>query len=68
MRVADLKGSYDAIFSLGDLCLAAMKLEKFGLRNYLRSDRLDGDLQPIRREPPFKEPIRPFHGLQQPRR
>ncbi|GIO33774.1 MULTISPECIES: DUF1796 family putative cysteine peptidase [Paenibacillus] len=34
MRVADLKGSYDAIFSLGDLCLAAMKLEKFELRPY----------------------------------
>lgn len=33
MRVADLKGTYDAIFSLGDLCLAAMKLEKFELRN-----------------------------------
>jgi len=34
MRVADLKGSYDAIFSLGDLCLAAMKMEKFDLRPY----------------------------------
>ncbi|BFH60968.1 DUF1796 family putative cysteine peptidase [Paenibacillus azoreducens] len=34
MRIADLKGTYDAIFSLGDLCLAAMQLEKFDLRPY----------------------------------
>ncbi|MEC0241717.1 DUF1796 family putative cysteine peptidase [Paenibacillus dokdonensis] len=34
MRIADLKGTYDAIFSLGDLCLASMQLEKFDLRPY----------------------------------
>ncbi|MCY9694369.1 DUF1796 family putative cysteine peptidase [Paenibacillus alginolyticus] len=34
MQLVDLKGSYDAIFSLGDLCLPAMQLEKNGLRPY----------------------------------
>ncbi len=34
MRISDLKGTYDAIFSLGDLCLASMQLEKFDLRPY----------------------------------
>ncbi|MED5016034.1 DUF1796 family putative cysteine peptidase [Paenibacillus chibensis] len=34
MRIADLKGTYDAIFSLGDLCLASMQLEKFDMRPY----------------------------------
>ncbi|MWV46838.1 peptidase [Paenibacillus sp. HJL G12] len=34
MRITDLKGTYDAIFSLGDLCLASMQLEKFDLRPY----------------------------------
>ncbi|GIP29956.1 hypothetical protein J23TS9_50860 [Paenibacillus sp. J23TS9] len=34
MRIADLKGTYDAIFSLGDLCLASMQLEKLDLRPY----------------------------------
>jgi hypothetical protein len=34
MRVADLKGSYDAIISLGDLCLPSLQLEKNNLRTY----------------------------------
>ncbi|MGZ7440769.1 DUF1796 family putative cysteine peptidase [Paenibacillus sp. TH7-28] len=34
MKLADLKGSYDAIFSLGDLCLSALQLEKNNLRPY----------------------------------
>lgn len=34
MKLKDLKGEYDAIFSLGDLCLAAMQLERFNLRPY----------------------------------
>ncbi|OPH48668.1 peptidase [Paenibacillus ferrarius] len=34
MRLVDLKGSYDAIFSLGGLCVPAMQLEKNALRPY----------------------------------
>jgi hypothetical protein len=34
MRVADLKGGYDAIISLGDLCLPSLQLEKNDLRTY----------------------------------
>ncbi|QGQ94908.1 peptidase [Paenibacillus psychroresistens] len=34
MRVADLKGNYDAIISLGDLCLPSLQLEKNDLRTY----------------------------------
>lgn len=34
MKLADIKGSYEAIFSLGDLCLISMQLEKNNLRPY----------------------------------
>jgi hypothetical protein len=34
MKLNELKGSYDAIFSLGDLCLAAIQLEKNQLRPF----------------------------------
>lgn len=34
MKLSELKGNYDAIFSLGDLCLASIQLEKNGLRPY----------------------------------
>lgn len=34
MRREDLMGSYDAIFSLGDLCLTSIQLKKHGLRPY----------------------------------
>lgn len=34
MDLAQLKGSYDAIFSLGDLCLASIQLKKHNLRPY----------------------------------
>lgn len=34
MRLADLKGEYDGIFSLGSLCLTAIQLERNGLRPY----------------------------------
>ncbi|GJM69732.1 hypothetical protein HMSSN036_19480 [Paenibacillus macerans] len=34
MKLADLKGGYDAIFSLGDLCLSSLQLEKNNLRPY----------------------------------
>ncbi|MGZ9586824.1 DUF1796 family putative cysteine peptidase [Paenibacillus marinisediminis] len=34
MRLADLKGDYDGIFSLGDLCLASIQLQKNNLRPY----------------------------------
>lgn len=34
MRLAELKGNYDAIFSLGDLCLASIQLKKNNLRPY----------------------------------
>lgn len=32
MRLADIKGTYQAIFSLGDLCLISIQLEKNNLR------------------------------------
>jgi hypothetical protein len=32
MRPAELKGKYDSIFSLGDLCLASIQLDKNNLR------------------------------------
>ncbi len=32
MKLADLKGAYSAVYSLGDLCVAAIQLEKNGLR------------------------------------
>ncbi|MFC3800645.1 DUF1796 family putative cysteine peptidase [Cohnella sp. GCM10012308] len=34
MRLADIKGDYDGIFSLGWLCLTAIQLERNGLRPY----------------------------------
>lgn len=34
MGVENIKGSYDAIFSLGDLCLTSIQLEKNNLRNF----------------------------------
>ncbi|WP_313892102.1 DUF1796 family putative cysteine peptidase [Psychrobacillus sp.] len=34
MELAQLKGNYDAIFSLGDLCLASIQLKKHNLRPY----------------------------------
>lgn len=34
MRLQDLKGTYDAIYSLGDLCLASIQLEQNNLRPY----------------------------------
>jgi hypothetical protein len=34
MSLEKIKGSYDAVFSLGNLCLGAMQLEKFNLRPF----------------------------------
>ncbi|WP_144510783.1 DUF1796 family putative cysteine peptidase [Bacillus sp. FJAT-22090] len=34
MDLSQLKGKYDAIFSLGDLCLASIQLKKHNLRPY----------------------------------
>lgn len=34
MNLSQLKGEYDAIFSLGDLCLASIQLKKHNLRPY----------------------------------
>ncbi|AFM01435.1 Putative papain-like cysteine peptidase (DUF1796) [Desulfitobacterium dehalogenans ATCC 51507] len=34
MRLQDLKGTYDAVYSLGDLCLGSIQLEKNNLRPY----------------------------------
>jgi hypothetical protein len=34
MNWSELKGTYDAIFSLGELCLTSIQLEKNGLRPY----------------------------------
>ncbi|GGA05465.1 amino acid permease [Paenibacillus marchantiophytorum] len=34
MKLADIKGTYDAIFSLGDLCGPSIQLEKHKLRPY----------------------------------
>ncbi len=34
MKLAELKGDYDGIFSLGDLCLASIQLKKNNLRPY----------------------------------
>jgi hypothetical protein len=34
MKLQDLTGTYDAIFSLGDLCIASQQLEKNNLRLY----------------------------------
>lgn len=34
MELSQLKGEYDAIFSLGDLCLASIQLKKHNLRPY----------------------------------
>lgn len=34
MNINEIKGSYDAIFSLGDLCLTSIQLQKHGLRPY----------------------------------
>jgi hypothetical protein len=34
LRIADLKGEYDAIFSLGELCFISIQLEKNGIRPY----------------------------------
>lgn len=34
LKLAELKGTYHAIFSLGDLCLTSIELEKNGLRPY----------------------------------
>ena len=34
MSVQEMKGTYDAIFSLGDLCLASIQLRKFNLRPF----------------------------------
>ncbi|MNJ34913.1 hypothetical protein D3C77_296390 [compost metagenome] len=34
LKLAELKGTYHAIFSLGNLCLASIQLEKNGLRPY----------------------------------
>lgn len=34
MKLAELKGEYDGIFSLGDLCLASLQLQKNNLRPY----------------------------------
>ncbi len=34
MRLDDLKGNYDAIYSLGDVCLAALQLRKNNLRPF----------------------------------
>ncbi|WP_391118183.1 DUF1796 family putative cysteine peptidase [Psychrobacillus sp. L3] len=34
MKLKQLKGDYDAIFSLGDLCLTSIQLKKHNLRSY----------------------------------
>ena len=34
MNINEIKGNYDAIFSLGDLCLTSMQLRKHNLRPY----------------------------------
>lgn len=34
MKLSNLKGEYDAIFSLGDLCLASIQLRRLGLRPF----------------------------------
>ncbi|WP_445486989.1 DUF1796 family putative cysteine peptidase [Niallia sp. 03133] len=34
MSLTEMKGEYDAIFSLGDLCLASIQLRKFNLRPF----------------------------------
>lgn len=34
MNLNDIKGNYDAIFSLGDLCLTSIQLKKHNLRPY----------------------------------
>lgn len=34
MRIADIKGKYDDIFSLGELCFISIQLEKNGIRPY----------------------------------
>ncbi|SFB44446.1 Putative papain-like cysteine peptidase [Cohnella sp. OV330] len=34
MRLADIKGDYDGIFSLGELCLSSIQLERCGLRPF----------------------------------
>ncbi|KAB7671189.1 DUF1796 family putative cysteine peptidase [Bacillus sp. B1-b2] len=34
MSISEIKGSYDAIFSLGDLCLAGIQLRKLNLRPF----------------------------------
>lgn len=34
MNINDIKGNYDAIFSLGDLCLTSIQLKKHNLRPY----------------------------------
>ncbi|WP_191560588.1 DUF1796 family putative cysteine peptidase [Metabacillus idriensis] len=34
MSLEEIKGNYDAIFSLGDLCLASMQLKKSNLRSF----------------------------------
>ncbi|MDF2927536.1 MAG: hypothetical protein K0R57_6450 [Paenibacillaceae bacterium] len=34
MKLSELKGTYDAIFSLGHLCLASIQLEKNNLRSF----------------------------------
>ncbi|MBB3131725.1 hypothetical protein FHS19_006448 [Paenibacillus rhizosphaerae] len=34
MKLADIQGTYEAIFSLGDLCLVSIQLEKYNLRPY----------------------------------
>lgn len=34
MNLSDIKGTYNAIFSLGDLCLASLQLQRRGLRPY----------------------------------
>lgn len=34
MRLADIKGEYDGIFSLGELCLSSIQLERCGLRPF----------------------------------
>ena len=34
MNINDIKGKYDAVFSLGDLCLSSIQLKKHNLRPY----------------------------------
>jgi hypothetical protein len=41
MKLVDVKGTYNAIFSLGDLCLTAIQLEKNNLRPF--SGMLEND-------------------------